>query len=139
MNLRRGLTYMEVLIALLLVSMAAAAAIATWRISLKAVEDKRVTEMGVYIASSEIERQKAIKYTYLTLSTKTYYYDRWGNWLGVGAASGAYKAVDTISVVAPNPATGSDRDLLELRVVVSTGSGAVQLEDTRTMMTFGGY
>lgn len=135
----RALTLVEVLVAALLLAMAAAAAVATWNLSSRIPYNKRVVERAVLIGSSEIERLKSLKYSNLVAGTTTVWYDKYGNWLGSGATTGEYQVVDTISVVVPTTATGTTRDLLQVRVQVRNTAGTATYEDARTLMTFGGF
>lgn len=136
---RRAMTYVEVLVAALLLGIAAAAAVATWNLSSRIPQSKRLTERAVFIATSEIERLKSIKYTYLANGTTTLWYDKYGVWLGSGASTGAYRVIDTVSVVVPTTPTGTTRDLLQVRVQVQNTAGTVTYEDARTLLTFGGF
>src|SRR5439155_15995386 len=54
MTRRRGLTYLEVLAAAVLVAIAAAAALSTWQLTSRAPANKRLTEMGSLLAVREI-------------------------------------------------------------------------------------
>ncbi len=54
------------------------------------------------------------------------WYDRCGNWLGSSATSGYYQAKTTITSVAPNPPTGTARDLMQIIVKVYSVHGRVQ-------------
>src|SRR5947209_805359 len=96
MTRRRGLTYLEVLAAAVLVAMAAAAALSTWQLTSRAPANKRLTEMGSLLAVREIERLKA--FTYLNLpdvaanNATVTYYDKNGLAASPNAAvSGGYK------------------------------------------------
>ncbi|HXG24395.1 MAG TPA: type II secretion system protein, partial [Chthonomonadales bacterium] len=87
---RRGITYVELLVAALLMTVAAGAVISTWNISTQAAAGKRDWEMGVYIAMTEMERLKAQKYMSLldtpSNAPNIRYYNRYGAPVG-GAAN----------------------------------------------------
>src|SRR5690349_18705917 len=88
-GVRAGFSLLEVLAASVILGIAAAAAFAAWGISSRAPANKRVTEMGVYIATQELERLKVVKYNLLvTGSSGTDWYDKNGNWLGSLATTG---------------------------------------------------
>jgi hypothetical protein len=147
------------MVAVLLLSMTAAAAIAGWQISNQAVVDRRATEMGVFIAASELERLKGTTYDYLSDGgpyidiydkygtwqgsfVSPNYYDTQGNSLGTTAPAGfTYQAKYTLSTVVPSTPTGSTQDLRQIYIEVWTksgSSGGVKLETVQTLLTFGG-
>lgn len=82
MRRESGFSYLELLIAALVLAIATVGALATWSYSSRAPANKRVTEMGVYVAVQEIERLKARRYMGLedtpAGSPLVTYYDRYG-------------------------------------------------------------
>jgi len=142
---RRGLTMIEVLAAVLIVSLAAAGAIATWALSTKVTATKRVTDMGSYVSLQQIERLKAIKYSQLsyTSSAQIEWYDKYGNWLGDASSSpavttGFYQAQWTVVAKVSRYGTTSDENLAEVEVKVYDTTGTTLYEDIQTLLTFGG-
>lgn len=133
-----GLTFVEVLVASMLLGMAAATAIASWGYLTRVPQSKRFIERGILIAATEIDRRKAFGYDYLVRGTSTSWYDAYGAWLGADATTGAYQAVVTVTPVVPTTPTGTNKDLLELRVQVRDTAGAVTYHDARTLIAWGG-
>src|SRR5579872_7345104 len=136
------MTYIEVLVAVLLLSVAIGGVLASWQVAVRAPADKRVTEMGVYCAVSDIERLKAIKYSALVDTGGTsnvVWYDKSGTYLGSAqGATGFYKVKETISTIVPTTSTGTTRDLREIYVEVWNADETIRFEAARTMITFGG-
>ena len=142
---RRGLTMIEVLAAVLIVSIAAVGAIATWALSTKVTATKRVTDMASYVSIQEIERLKAIKYSQLsyTTSANVEWYDKYGNWLGDANSSpavntGYYEVQWTVISKVSRYSTTSDENLAEVEVKVYDTTGTTLYEDIQTLLTFGG-
>jgi len=133
-----AMTFVEVLVASLLLGMAAAATLAAWGYLARVPQSKRLIERGVGIAASEIDRRKAIGYDYLVRGTSTVWYDVHGAWLGESATTGAFQVLVTVAPVVPTTPTGSSRDLLELRVRVRDQSGLSTYHDARTLLAWGG-
>src|SRR5581483_7425306 len=81
---RRGLTMIELLAAVLMVSIAAAGAAATWTLASRVVATKRITEMGAYVALQQMDRLKARKYSSLAYTAEDAplvdWYDKNGQW-----------------------------------------------------------
>ena len=147
-----GMTYVEVLVAVLLVSVAAASAFATWVLSSKAPANKRNIEMGVYIATTEIERMKALKYNGLTDNGTIYtssgtnipggtatirYYDATGTYKSTQPSVG-YQAKIWVTPILDRNGRTDGEDLREIRVQVWNVAGTAMYEDARTLLTLGG-
>lgn len=135
----------EVLAAVLIVSIAAAGAIATWAFTTRAALTKRSTDMGSYISMQQIERLKAMKYSQLsyTTSANVEWYDKFGNWLGDANSSpavntGYYQAQWTVTSKVSRYGTTTDENLAEVEVKVYNTAGTTLYEDIRTLLTFGG-
>lgn len=151
--------------AALVVSAAAAGALATWRMTSGVPYKKRVTELGTYIAMHQIERIKAAKYGGLSDTGNTPivdWYDKDGTWLGTDltgltgkatanftlrATTGTYKAKTYVRTIVPDTATGTTRDLVELEVKVMSSDETTRYDGGdlsdgksafRTLLTFGG-
>lgn len=152
---RRGLTMVELLMAVLIVSMMAGLAAASWNFSSKVTRSKRVTEMGAYLGIQEMERLKAYKYESLAFTTDASpiidWYDKDGNYLGrdatsptsypavIGTAStGTYKVKAWVRSLVDRNATADTEDLAELQVQVWNTAATTKYEDIRTVLTFGG-
>ena len=140
MRHRRGYSYLELLIATLLISIAAAGAVSTWVISSRAPANKRVTEMGVYLAVREIERLKTLKYMGLTSGLQgTRYYDRYGAPDdGNNPVPQGYRIQSWVTTVVDRNGTSDVEDLQELRVEVRDNSGARLYDEERTLVALGG-
>lgn len=145
----------ELLVSVLLVSMAASLAAASWTISSKVTRTKRVTEMGAYLGIQEMERLKAYKYESLTSTSDASpvidWYDKNGSYLGRDAASptaypavigtaatGTYKVKAWVQALVDRNSTTDTEDLAELQVQVWNTAGTTKYEDIRTILTFGG-
>lgn len=136
----RGFTYTELLIAVVLVAMAGTYAVSTWSLSSRAPANKRVTEMGVYIATQELERLKALKYLGLPdtgANPVVTYYDRYGA-VVTGPVAQGYKAKTWIRPVVNRDGVPNIEDVLELRVEVWDSRETRRHETARTLLAFGG-
>lgn len=144
-RVRRGMTLVELLVAVVILSIVGAGAVATWRYSSKVPANKRVTDMASILAIREIEVVKAKKYLNLATGTTTTYYDRYGAARDSGgtkytsAQSQGYTATTTVGIAPGMTATGTTRDLLEVVAVVTNASGTKTYETQRTLLTFGGF
>ena len=139
---RRGFGYMELLVAVLLVAIASMAALASWSLSLRAPQNKRVTEMGVYVAVQALERLKARKYMGLTDTAENApmvsYYDRYGSPVD-GAAPRGYMVRAWIRPLINRDGITNTEDLREIEIRVSDNNGTnPPYEQIRTLLTFGG-
>ncbi len=144
----QGFTFLEVLVAALLLTIVSTAAFASWSLSGRVSMAKRVTEMCAFVGTSEIERLKAETYNALPDSTVYSWYDQQGGYINVAQTStaptnAAYAAKTIISTVAPLPATVTTRDLLQLQVTVSTASNVSNTSASvkwtcQTLITFDG-
>lgn len=138
---RAAFTLIEVLAAALLLSIAAAAAVKTWSIASRAPYNKRVTEMGIYIGTQELERLKARRYdTLVRGSSGVDWYDENGAWLGNSAVTGTYKANWSVGITGGVDRDGinNSEDLLELKVIVTNAAATKTYETAQTLLTFGG-
>ncbi|MFN3648287.1 MAG: hypothetical protein ACK47B_01800 [Armatimonadota bacterium] len=143
---RRGFSYLELLIASLLLVLAATGAMAHWRFSLQATATKRVTEMGVYVGVHALERLKTLKYTGLPetgaplaagSTPVEWWYDRQGQPAGAAQARG-YRARGWISTWIDRDGIANTEDVRLLTVQVTDNAGTVEYERIRTLLTFGG-
>jgi prepilin-type N-terminal cleavage/methylation domain-containing protein len=146
---RRGMTFLELLVAALIIAIAAAAAFASWGVAGRAAGNKRVTEMGVYLAVREIEHLKTQKYINLAdtaaNSPNVSYYDKNGAPVG-SATTGGYMVKSWVGVsAATNGVDGINRDgvsntedLRGIKVQVSDNSGTKIYDTEQTLLTFGG-
>jgi Tfp pilus assembly protein PilV len=137
----RGLALVEVLAATLLLAMAAAAAIATWGLSTRTTYSKRLTEMGTYVATQEVERLKARRSAGLqntaSGSPLLTYYDRFGAPAGAQAAQG-FTARSWVRTVVDRDETVNTEDVREIYVEIRDNTGAFLLGRARTLITYGG-
>lgn len=146
---RRGVSFVELLCAVLILSIVAAGAMATWNLSSRTPVNKRVTETGSLIAVREIEKIKAQKYINAAAPANPGWYDRNGTFLAYAASNPGtawYKSVTTLASPVKDPttnttltSTSTTRDLLEVKVVVTNAAGSKTYETQRTLMTFGGF
>lgn len=134
---RRGFTYMEVMIAVILLSIAAGAAMAGWNLAGKATATKRRTEMAVYIGVEELEIMKAKKYLNLDNTVRIQYYDKNGAQVGSAATNG-YKAKAWSAALIDRDGSANTEDLRELYVEVWNNAETIKLDSIRTLLTFGG-
>lgn len=140
------MTIIEVLMAALIIGIVAAGAVASWSLSSRAVGNKRATEIGTAIATSEMERLKALRYPYLTPSAlqggqpvpTVRWYDRLGNWLGSAAVSGDFRAESTVTVIIDRDSETNSEDMKEIIVDVWDGTRTTHYCTARTLLTFGG-
>jgi type II secretory pathway pseudopilin PulG len=138
---RRGFSYLELLVSVLLLVMAAAGAISTWSITLKAPANKRVTEMAAYVGVRELERLKALKYGQLddtpVNAPLVRHYDRYGA-PSVSQATQGYRAKTWVTTMVNRDGSTNSEDLREIKIEI-WDAGETRLYDTvRTLLTFGG-
>lgn len=147
----RGVTFLELLAAVLILSIVAAGAVKTWSLSSRVPATLRRTEMSSKIAVREIETVKAKKYANVATGTVTYpssgynWYDTSGTFVGspdtgvnTAPSTAVYRAITTVQAAPGTTSTNTTKDLLEVKTVVSTTTGTT-LETQRTLMTFGGF
>ncbi len=139
MTHERGFTYLELLAAALILAVASAGALATWHISSRAPANKRVTEMGVYIATQQIERLKARRYLGLPdgSANPPAYYDRYGA-PAAGPAAQGYRAEWSVTPVIDRDGIVNSEDVREVRVQVWDNGKTRRYEDARVLIAFGG-
>jgi hypothetical protein len=137
---RRGLSYLDGLAAVLLLSLAAAGAYATWRNTLLVTQSKRRAELECYIGTSELDRIKAVRYQNLPVGTQMVsYYDAFGGLVTAYPAAApnplpanGYKTQSTLSTVA------GTASLEELVIDVYDTGGLNHYEHIQTLFTKGG-
>jgi len=142
----RGMSYVEVLMATIVLAIVAAGAVASWSLSSQVAATKRAVEIGNTIAVEEIERLKAIRYPYLAVSPvvggqpvpTVRWYDKYGNWLGPSAATGDFKAKVVIRVLIDRDGKANNEDLKEAVVEVWDTNETRRYEIQRTLLTYGG-
>lgn len=138
---RHGFTYVELLASVLIVAMSAAYAMASWGISSRAPANQRVTEMGVFVATQQLERLKAEKYMTLMdtpAGTPTItYYDRYGAPAAAAAPQG-YLVKTTIGPLVNRDGMINTEDLREIVVEVWDNAQTKRYEQARTLLAFGG-
>ncbi|HZP82168.1 MAG TPA: prepilin-type N-terminal cleavage/methylation domain-containing protein [Chthonomonadaceae bacterium] len=144
---RRGLTMIELLAAVLMVSIAAAGAAATWTLASRVVATKRITEMGAYVALQQMDRLKARKYSSLAYTAEDAplvdWYDKNGQWLGNSSSSpavttGYFQTKSWVRQIVNRDATTNTEDLAQVEVRVLNTAGTRTYEDIYTLLTFGG-
>jgi prepilin-type N-terminal cleavage/methylation domain-containing protein len=137
----RGLTFLELLVAALIIAIAASAAFASWGVAGRAAGNKRVTEMGVYLAVREIEHLKTQKYINLAdtgaNSPNVSYYDKNGASVG-SATTGGYMVKSWVTVIVNRDSVSNTEDLREIKVQVSNNGGTKIYDTEQTLLTFGG-
>ena len=133
---RHAVTYIETLVAVLILSLVAGAALATWTYSERVPANKRLTEMGSFIAVRELEVVKAKKYVYAPTGTTTTYYDKDGNETAV-AADKVYLATTTVGTPTGVTATNTSADIREVVCVVRSADASKLFETERTLIAFG--
>lgn len=146
---RRGMSLVELLVAVLILSIVGAGAAATWSYASKVPANKRVTDMYSILATREIEVVKAKKYLNITTGSTTTYYDRYGS--SRDTSGNSYTTQQSLGYIAttviqmPKDATGTrtaatntTKDLLEVETTIRASSGTNTFETQRTLLTFGG-
>lgn len=137
---RRGFTYLELVASAMLVAIAGMGAILSWRLAPQAVANKRITELSVQLAASELERLKAVKYQALsdTTSPNVFYYDKNGSVLA-SATGATYKVKSTVVTQDTNGDGIYDSlDLRELKVEVWNPAETKRYEQAQTLLAYGG-
>jgi prepilin-type N-terminal cleavage/methylation domain-containing protein len=140
----QGMSYIEMLVAVVILSIVAAGGLATWGFSSRVPVSKRLTNMGSLLVICEIERLKAQGYSNLVDGTTVHWYDKYGSFLSTGgsAPSGAvYKTSSTVQLsLSRNGSSASDtEDLREIVVTVQNADASKTYETQRTLLTFGGF
>lgn len=142
-RVRRGFSYLELLVAVLLLVIAAVGAFAHWSISVRAPASKRVTEMGVFVGVQELEKVKARRFLGSALTTVNAplvsYYDRYGAPVDAAAPRG-YKTKTWITALVDRDATANSEDLREVKIEVWDNNETLSspYETIRTLLSFGG-
>lgn len=139
---RRGFTYLELLASVMLVALASLGAILSWRLAPQAVANKRVTEMSVQLAVSELERLRAFRYAGLTetppAAPNVFYFDKAGSLLA-SATGAAYKLKSWVITTDSNgDGIANSADLRELTVEVWNAAETRRYERAQTLLTAGG-
>ncbi|MBM3495666.1 MAG: type II secretion system protein [Armatimonadetes bacterium] len=143
---RRAFSLVELLMAALITAIVAAGAVATWSFSSRAAGNKRATEIGTAIAVEEMERLKAMRYPYLPASAlqggqpvpTVRWYDNRGNWLGIAAVTGAFRAESTVTILIDRDSETNSEDLKEIRISVWDTNRVRSCGTARTLLKFGG-
>lgn len=140
---RRGYSFMELLIACIILSIGAIGAVGIVGVLTRTPATKRLTEMGAFIASQEMERVKTQTYNYLgTESISPDYYDKYGKFIASGAgptpAGSLYKAAFTVTVKVDRDGVANAEDVKEITITVTNVVTNKQLEQMQTLMAFGG-
>ena len=141
MSVRRGFSYLETLVAVLLLAVAATTAVSSWNVAARAPANKRVAEIALGLAASHMEMGKAR----LTLGLPAgqaalapdVFYGQSGE-PAVTATPSGYRVRSSVRVVSDSDGIPSTDDLCELTVEVWDGSGQVLYETSRTLLAFGG-
>lgn len=135
------MSLLEMLAASLIIAVVAGTALATWALSSRAVANKRVTEMGIYLATREVERLKDLGYMSIndtpSDSPITSYYDRNGAAVGGPVAMG-YKVKAWVEPMVSRDGVTNTEDLRQIRVEVWDANETRRYEYVRTLLTFGG-
>jgi prepilin-type N-terminal cleavage/methylation domain-containing protein len=143
---RRGFSYLELLMAVVLLSMAAAGAVATWSFSTRAARSKRITETGVYVGVHAVERVKSRKYLgvddtgaegVVGSTPLEYWYDRYGQPVNAAATEGYRARVWLISFVDRDTINNSE-DLRRVTAVVTNNAGTDEYDRIDTLLSMGG-
>jgi len=137
---RRGFTYLELIASAMLVAIAGMGAMLSWRLAPQAVANKRLTEMSVQLAVSELERLKAVKYQNLsdTTTPNVFYYDKNGGAL-VSSTGATYLVKSTVLTQDTNGDNLYDSlDLRELTVEVWNPAETQRYEQAQTLLAYGG-
>src|ERR1017187_2653763 len=78
---RRGVTFLELLVATLILSVVAAAGVVTWGMTSRVPEITRLTEMGSILAVRQLESLKVLGYDNIVdtkLILPVFYFDKYG-------------------------------------------------------------
>jgi type II secretory pathway pseudopilin PulG len=135
---RRGMSYVELLAAVLILSVVAGGAVATWSLSSRTPANKRVTDMASIIATGEIEAVKAKKYMNLADATTTTYYTKNGVPTTV-VAERVYLATTVISTAVNRDASTNTEDLVQVQCTVTNAAATKTYDIQRTLIAFGGF
>lgn len=150
---QRGVSYIELLAAVLILAVGASSAAAVWVLSVRVPASKRTTEMGSYISMRQVERVKAQKYSQLTDTgnspSTVDWYDKNGAWISntassatapTGAVYRTYTYIRASNGYGVNrDSTTNTEDLIDLVVTVTSASDSSKVYDqVETLLTFGG-
>lgn len=139
---RRGYTYLELIASVMLVAIASLGTVLSWRLAPQAVANKRVTEMSVQLAVSELERLRAFRYTALTdtpnASPNVFYFDKSG--AALASSTGASYLVKSWVITQDSNGDNvrNDSDLRELTVEVWAPGETRRYERAQTLLAPGG-
>lgn len=136
-RLRSAVTYVEVLVASLVLSMASITAIVSWSQLHRIPRTQLMTDRAVSIATTELEVARTAGYLNAVNGTTVRWYDAHGTMLPNAATSGTFRAEMTIRSVF-KPSVVSDREILEAKVVVTDKSGSRILRESSALLIFGG-
>ncbi|MCS6776137.1 MAG: hypothetical protein RMJ43_03115 [Chloroherpetonaceae bacterium] len=133
----RGLTFVELLVTVLLLSMIGAAGLATWQISVRVPATHRHREIATLVGIRELERLRGAQYPFLTDGGYTRYYDRDGNPVDT-PVEGGYRVRARTTVILDRDRRANAEDLRELRVEVWNNAHTLRYETFQTLLSFGG-
>ncbi|MES2461707.1 MAG: type II secretion system protein [Armatimonadota bacterium] len=154
-----GFTLIEVLIAVVLLSLSLAAMVTLWSVSRRITERSRDSAEYYAIARQEAERFRvlgyqsvfnesrtstAAPYTYINPATSAntwpaQYYDEKGVWLGTTAVVGTYyRVTSTFSYSGTAGGTGIQRVGVQKIEVYTVANAVTPVYDTRMLFTAGG-
>jgi prepilin-type N-terminal cleavage/methylation domain-containing protein len=146
---RKGFTYIEVLVAIMLVAVAASGLFACVRITTMTPRTKRTTEMAVYISVAALERIKAQKFLSMTdimplpatpvpTGVSSWYYDKNGV-PATSASTGGYTVLYGVHLDDTNGDGVYDtRDMRHIVVEVRDNTLAKLYERIDSYLAFGG-
>lgn len=132
-----GLTFVELLVTVLLLSMIGAAGLATWQISVRVPATRRHLEVATLVGVRELERLRGMHYPFLTDGVRVRYYDRDGHPVS-NPVEGGYRVRVQTSVIVDRDRRANAEDLRELRVEVWNNAQTVRYETFQTLLSFGG-
>lgn len=134
----------ELLASVLLLAIAAAGALAHWHLAGAFAQNKRVTEMAVFVGVRELELLKSQRYLSNPNTPSgtpiVRYWDRYGAPAG-GPVDRGYKTKTTVTAVVNRDGVANTEDLKEIVIQVwdAGETGAQPYDTVRTLMSFGGF
>ncbi len=137
LRVSNAFTYLEILTAIILLSIAASTAVAGWSLAISAVSTKRTTEMALYIGVHEMERLKAKRFLTMNDTIAIQNYDKYGDPVTAPDPNG-YLSKAWSSVLINRDGKNNSEDLRELHVDVWNSLQSKKYESMQTLITFGG-
>jgi len=139
---RRGASYLELLVSVVILAITGAAAVATWGWSVRVPATKRLAEMGSYLAVTEMERLKALKYANLVetapASPSQSYFGPSGAPVPTPVARGFQVLSWTTTQDSNADGARNAADLREVVVEVWNNDRTQRYERLQTLLTAGG-